>query len=412
MSLCAVQDYLFNRDFITMGDWSVKALISWFRNRWQAPKHFRLAHRQESKYQRLKETSLEPRILLSANPIINLDDAGTLVANGGLMAGDGGQDEYHIKLEEHSEGQQIVLVVNDRSFNVGSPDQINSIHLQGSSDDDRLIVDQNIIEHTQVIFDGGLQGNDFDQIFLAQESETTQSNLPTKTDGISYSITGDEVEINLKQTSSEIASGTGGLIAKNVESIIDEISSEDREFSFQDSIDRVTLSEYDVATDGDDSSHREYGEGLLELHSGDAMKIVFRAPNAHLDLDSSDSTDQIFEVNDLGSHSFNMAFVGGQNDQLLLGGQSELVIGNAHFDSGFISFQGNLSAENGLLATAHHCIEVTENAILTINGPSEFIAPKLNFAGSLISESGSVVLQSIDSLRLTGLLDVSSSSSI
>ncbi|MDA7904658.1 DUF4347 domain-containing protein, partial [bacterium] len=96
---------------------------------WTPPVDAMQKHQEEMEYAALRETKLENRILLSANPLIAVDDGVDHAVDLGATAGDGVDATFHLRLAESHNGSQVEIVVHDQAYHLGAVEDVKSIRV-------------------------------------------------------------------------------------------------------------------------------------------------------------------------------------------------------------------------------------------------------------------------------------------
>ncbi|MFT5299621.1 MAG: hypothetical protein ACI814_000394, partial [Mariniblastus sp.] len=297
-----------------MSHWSIKSTFSQFRKWWVPSKESTLIHQQENQHKNLQETFLENRILLSANPLVAIDDGGDATISAGGAAGDGHDDTFHVQRVESIEGDQFQVVVNGQAFVLGDAERIRSIRVVGSQDNDILTIDRNAIPNAGISFDGGIAVGDSDQVLIQETTILAATNPPMEVADVSYQIHNDDVSINVSDSSGNHENGsTIGL--RNVESVVDLLDSVNRSFTFEGESTRITVEQ----SDG-------FDDASVKIKTDESFEINFLPPHDHFLLDTNDSFQQTIEVTDVGVGFFDVQVIAGSEDRLTFVSTDEAVI--------------------------------------------------------------------------------------
>lgn len=287
-----------------MSRWSIKSTFSQFRKWWIPSEESTLIHQQENQYRNLQETSLENRILLSANPLIAIDDGGDATISAGEAASDGQDDTFHIQKSESMNGDQFQVVINGQAFVLGDANSVRSIRVLGSQDNDILTIDRNAIPNSGISFDGGFAVGDSDRVVIQDPTAMAATDSLIQVADVSYRIHGDDVSINVSDSSANHENG-GTIGLRNVESVVDLIDSVNRSFTFEGESTRVTVEQTD-----------DFVDPALTIKADQAFEVNFFSPQDRVLLDTNDSFQQTIEVTDIGTGFFDIQVSAGSEDHL------------------------------------------------------------------------------------------------
>ncbi|MGY8749476.1 MAG: hypothetical protein ACKVHR_15630 [Pirellulales bacterium] len=365
-------------------------------------------HQQEMEFSTLRETQLENRILLSANPMIAMGDGGDVTLSAGDAADDGFDDTFRIQLAEN--GSQIQVIVNEQAYLLGSADDIKSIRVQGSHDNDVLMIDSDLIINSKIIFDGGGNGGDFDQIVMTQNASSVGANDSSGVADISYGVRGDEVVISVADARS--AQGDVDQITlTNVESVVDLLESNNRNFTIEGGSSQLIIEQGDTSD-----------EPLVQIRSDQSIEFNFLSPLDRFSLNTNDTFQQTIEIRDFGDGFFEVEVIAGAEDQLTFGSSNSITVDNAFLNAGSISFLGEFTSRQDLVLLAQATVNVGENASLIVGGNLLSVeANDISIHGSIVTvgqsfqvDSGDFTFgQSIDSALLpSGGIRLAASNSV
>ncbi len=111
-------------------------------------------------FPRLYDSQLETRRVLNADAPTSANQLLALVLDAGTQANDGRADRFEISQSQNQSRQEITVAINDRQVWRGSAEQLQSLRLQGSSDNDQFTIDPTIQLAGRIMIDGGINRMD------------------------------------------------------------------------------------------------------------------------------------------------------------------------------------------------------------------------------------------------------------
>ncbi len=354
----------------------------------------RAAHHQlpasqlRQRYPRLYNSRLEDRRVLNAAPMMEPVAMLSLVLNAAEHADDGHADRFEIVRASSDSNSEFSVRINDRLYWHGQFNQIETIRFEGSSDEDLFVIDATLeFAHTVAIEGGGSSGLTVDQLVLINSDHRNF----------------DEVLYGIADDSTNIQFGADGffssLAVSNVELIVDEIGTEQRQFKLDVSAGTWRLQGQDplsiqVARNGQ----------VLELGSDDS-RFVFLAPTNSLIIDTRSLTTQTLNFGNLEASALTRLEIRGDSaDTVHFGGHSRL--GNSlTVNAGRIEIEGLLCGgdANFSFVASDAFSSSTHSEIENFGGTVRVEGTRIEHSGSLrVGGDGSVMLDA----GMSGILQV------
>ncbi|MBI5756942.1 MAG: hypothetical protein HZA46_00325 [Planctomycetales bacterium] len=205
---------------------------------------------------RLRLVRLEDRRVLNAAPLAVLAGAELTVQAGDA---DGQSDLFHL-FETHDAGaDRLHIEINGAEVFSGDAAQVSRIHVQGSADDDTLLVDfssGNPLPHDGLTFDAGGQSSG-DQLLLSGGSAgAVDHSLTTNASGA--------VQVGS-------ADGFATIAFTQIETVFDSLVADAREFTIGADADHATLS--NAVEDGSSQLTSDLGTAVVFATPTDSLTI-------------------------------------------------------------------------------------------------------------------------------------------
>ncbi|QDV42148.1 hypothetical protein Enr13x_19910 [Stieleria neptunia] len=350
----------------------------------------RIDRRREELFAELNVTRLETRRVLNGDGL-----ASELVVDAGRDANDGHADAFHLQVDQ----DQVHVSVNGERVNSVSVDQVDSITIHGSGDDDSLVIDlgDGSLAEQQIRFDGG-QGQDSVRIITAGHIES-----------LIHAIDSPGV------VDSEIRSAAGGSTFQfeGIEDLSQDLSVDRLTVQLGSDADRVTLDQSDVAG----VSQLQVWQSIdPNIDSDSQFTMSFDDPNESLrivsDIDGETDADHV-DVKGL-SDSFAASFVfqGDDNDSIVFSGETDWGGGDLSVTAGDVQLSSAVrtdQAEVNIVATEELTLSST-GSIVNHGGSVALSGPSIELDGSINASAGFVSLDAGEHgvAIVRGLIDVSS----
>ncbi|PAY17660.1 hypothetical protein CKO51_20770, partial [Rhodopirellula sp. SM50] len=350
----------------------------------------RIDRRREELFAELNVTRLETRRVLNGDGL-----ASELVVDAGADANDGHADAFHLQVDQ----DQVHVSVNGERVNSVSADQVDTITIHGSTDDDSLVIDlgDGSMAQQTIRFDGG-QGQDSVRIITAGHIESLIHAIESP--GV--------VDTDLRS-----AAGGSEFQFEGIEDLSHDLSVDHLTVQLGNDADRVTLDQSDVAGV---SQLQVWQSFDANIDSQSPLTMSFGDPNESLriisDVDGETDADRV-DVKGL-SDSFAASFVfqGDANDLIVFSGETNLGGGDVRVTAGRVQLSSAIhtdDAEVEFVATEELTLTAT-GSVVNHGGTVELSGPSLEMDGSIEASAGFVSLDSGGNgiAIVRGQIDVSS----
>uniref|UniRef100_UPI0035683ACA beta strand repeat-containing protein n=1 Tax=Stieleria sp. TaxID=2795976 RepID=UPI0035683ACA len=350
----------------------------------------RIDRRREELFAELNVTRLETRRVLNGDGL-----ASELVVDAGADANDGHADAFHLQVDQ----DQVHVSVNGERVNSVSVDQVDTITIHGSADDDSLVIDlgDGTMAEQTIRFDGG-QGQDSVRIVTAAHIESLIHAIESP---------------GVVHTDLRSAAGGSAFQFEGIEDLSHDLSVDRLTVQLGNDADRVTLDQSDVAGV---SQLQVWQSFDANIDSQSPFTMSFDDPNESLrivsDMDGETDADHV-DVKGL-SDSFGASFVfqGDDNDLIVFSGATNLGGGDVRVTAGNVQLSSAIHtdhAEVEFVATEELTLTTT-GSIVNHGGTVELSGPSLEMDGSIDASAGFVSLDSGETgvAIVRGRIDVSS----
>ena len=334
----------------------------------------RIDRRREELFAELNVTRLETRRVLNGDGL-----ASELVVDAGADANDGHADAFHLQIDQ----DQVHVSVNGERVNSVSVDQVDSITIHGSADDDSLVIDLgdgSMAEQT-IRFDGG-QGQDSVRIITAGHIESLIHAIHSP--GV--------VDSDVRS-----AAGDSEFQFQGIEDLSHDLSVDRLTVQLGNDADRVVLDQSDVAGV---SQLQVWQSFDANIDSQSPFTMSFDDPNEALrivsDVDGETDADHV-DVKGL-SDSFAASFIfqGDDDDSIVFSGETNLGGGDVRVTAGNVQLSSAIHtdhAEVEFVATEELTLTAT-GSIVNHGGSVELSGPSIEMDGSIEASAGFVSLDS------------------
>jgi autotransporter-associated beta strand protein len=327
---------------------------------------------------------------LEERRVLNADAAPVevLVVHAGDAANDGQADTYQVQLE----ADHVQVRVNGEITESVRADEVAAIHIRGSADDDVLVAD--LLAGVDLRFDSGAG---HDQLLLNSDTRFAQ---------VSYELTGSfDGEVQTRAT--DLGGDTSIIRFRDVERVVDRLTSDDRTFHLQGDGGHVTL---DAGRESDDSTQ-------LTHHGQQNLVLQFVDPRESLRLETRGTAETsafLVEVHALRpAFEADLQITGSPYDALDLGDSVHLESGNLSVTTGSILVSGAISSHHAQIDLhAYDSLVVDSHAQLRSDlGIVRMAAPRIVVSGELTVGGGLIELDSMDQgiTTVAGRIDASQS---
>ncbi|QEG01409.1 hypothetical protein Mal15_54850 [Stieleria maiorica] len=353
----------------------------------------RLPVRRRRKERRRNDLVAELNVTrLETRRVLNGDG---LVIDAGADANDGHADAFHLTFDQ----DQLHVSVNGERVNSVSIDQADTITVQGSSDDDSLVVDlgDGSLAGQQIRFDGG-EGRDHVRLVTAEHIQS-----------LIHSINAPgAIESEVRSDS-----GTANLQLVGIEDLSQDLNVERMTVQLGDDVDRAAIDRID-SPGVSQIQVWHTSESAAETQS--PFTLSLEAPDEELRIvsDVDDESDgQQVEVRGLAdSFAASFVFQGDQNDSIVFAGETDLGGGDLNVTAGHAHFESAIRTDHAAIeVTATEELSLAESGSITNHGGTVRLSgPAIDVAGSIEASAGFVSIDSGDQgvSIVRGLIDVSS----
>jgi len=295
----------------------------------------RLARRPSSRrhgeelFPNLFVRQLEERRVLNGTALTWDDVVHETTFDAGSFADDGIPDAFRVVCE----GNAVQVSVNGEEIHAAQLDEVTNITINGSGDDDTLIVDLsggNPFPGGGIIFNG-MQGEDF----LLIERGSFAGGIDTVTHR--FDRVG-EGFINLTLDSSNAGSPSSGLLYSGIESVVDTTAPDHLAFQLGPAAEAVTISD-----------HGDIADGQSLISSSNGTSVTFAAPRVSLLVETG--TDIEGDADTVGVDGLDSRFdadltiEGDAQDTVNFTGATDLDGGDLTVQSGSINVEGSIAGE-------------------------------------------------------------------
>ena len=357
------------------------------RGRWRQVADRRSRDRgQDDLVSYLYVTRLEERRVLNAGAVSQL------VVDAGESANDGQADTFHIE----QDGDHIQISVNDDIVGRTRADELESITINGSLDDDVVtaeLAEGGALDGLEIRIVGGDGGSDVLRLVADQDFDSVTHQVENGTSRVT------------------IGDASASIIFAGMETVYDELTADARTFEFTSDSQHVTLD--DFAASDDTLSRLEVSDADPEV--GEAWTVIFTSPTNELHIDTSatvgDGSDRV-DIQGLdASFTADLFIEGGTDDTLLISGRTEIGGGDVSLFGGEIFVEDTIvTHEATVRLTAADEITIAEHATVESDyGEVILTAPDITHDGQILAEGGFVAIDSGDAgvTLVRGIIDVS-----
>ncbi|WP_182871092.1 S-layer family protein [Stieleria mannarensis] len=338
----------------------------------------------------LNVTRLETRRVLNGDAL-----AGELVIDAGVDANDGHADAFHLTFDQ----DQLHVRVNGEHVNSVSIDHADAITIQGSADDDSLVVDlgDGSLAEQQIRFDGG-EGRDHVRLVTAEHIQSLihAINAP-----------------GMIQSELRSDSGTANLQWVGIETLSQDVTSDGLTVQLGNGVDRVAIDRSD-SPGVSQIQVWHASESMLETQP--PLTLSLDTPDEELrfvsDVDDESEGQQI-EVRGLAdSFAASLVFQGDAHDSIVFAGETVLGGGDLTVTAGHVQFESAVHTDHAAIEiTATEELSLAESGSITNHGGTvRLTGAAIDVSGSIEASAGLVSLDSGDQgvTIVRGLIDVSS----
>jgi hypothetical protein len=315
---------------------------------------------------------------LEERRVLNADAAPVqqLVVDAGAAAGDGQADTFIVDQRDN----QLSISVNGQEVARAEANQLDSIRIKGSADDDLLIAEFKSGEPLaamSLLF----EGND--------GADTLTLRGDTAASDVSYSFG----EGGANHVGVESSNGDAMIAFSGVESVQDQLTAATRDFRFESGGQEITLK--DAGTADDDVSRLDVKDSFQQSQ----LSVIFKNPTESLSIDTKDATETRDSLTLAGlddNYRADLHVIGSPDDLLTVRGPTDLGGGDLNVLTGAVNVESSLTtthAEFTLRASSE--VLVTEAGLLTNDaGSISLEAPSINHNGFLVAHGGQIQLDS------------------
>ncbi|HTI50118.1 MAG TPA: hypothetical protein VL475_04175, partial [Planctomycetaceae bacterium] len=352
------------------------------------------------KYARLSLRRLEDRRVLNAAAVVappsvtvTEDAKGAVVIN--AAPADDSPDVFSIVREEVDGKDFLQVSFNGAVVFSQELDQVASVTIKGSGDQETLVVDfgdGNPIPVGGINFAGATDGS----VSAAPDSILFVNG---SVDSVAYSLAG--------STDGQISLTTGSTTSTveysgNVQTITDSLTAATRTFTVGGTIADVGLSAGNAA-------------GMSQLAIGGGTQVTFADPTQSLALDDTTTSGLAIAVNGLDSgFQADLTIAGGQASQVQFLGATSIGTGNLQVTGGSVTVDAEVGSLGGAIEiSAYEKVLVSPAGALSSPGAAiDVSAPSIEIDGKIAAVNGGSIRLDAGSngtLLVSGRVDASSS---
>lgn len=352
------------------------------------PERERAGRRQLEAFPRLYPSQLEPRIVLNASPVVQLDPSGVLSVDAGDCADDGSADTFEVHLAP-DDADTINISVNGTLVYSGAVADVQSIQVNGSGDADQLTLDAAVLDRVSVAFDPGSASEFRDTVQLSAEIGGTWQ-------AVSVELNSAGGDVHLTRNDGVLSAG---LSFTGTVDVIDSLAVADRTLSLGDLTSVIVTGQ----------------DGELEVQSSVGTLLFVHADQAAWEIDASGGTlqfDGTIALRSLSGRAENitvsgtltategaLVFEAQDHFQLETSGHLITTEHSITMEAEHITLAGTIEARNGgdVFATAG------ENGILRASGLIDASDERVNGTGGRVFlDGGQVILSGTAEVNVSG----------